>query len=420
MVGVGLLVLIGLSFRPQPVEVDFAEVERGDVLVTVDEDGKTRIREKYVVSTPLAGRLLRINMDPGDPVVAGKTLLATIEPRDPDLLDARAVAQAEARVRAAESAVKKTEPMLEQARIEQSNAETQLQRVRAANVALSASELDEAEARYRAATEDLRAARYAQEIAEFELEQAQAALVRSRPRDEDRASPGRRLPSAEQSDVPDRDPAPGDDREDQGLNGWNYNISSPITGRVLRVFQESSAVVTAGMSLLELGDPSDLEVEIDVLSSDAVKIDPGARVMLEHWGGDQTLHAQVRLVEPSGFTKISTLGVEEQRVNVIVDLTDAVDARRSLGDGFRVEARIVVAEAKDVLRIPASALFRPDEGWAVFRVVEGRAVATVVEPGHQNGLEAEIKSGLAAGDQVIIHPSDQVADGVQVTSRVAR
>lgn len=407
LMGVGLLVLIGLSFRPQPVEVDLAAVERGDVLVTVDEDGKTRIREKYVVSTPLSGRLLRINMDPGDPVVAGKTLLATIEPRDPELLDARAIAQAEARVRAAESAVKKTEPMLEQARIEQSNAETQLQRIRGADIAFTEAEVDEAEARYRSATEDLRGAKYAQEIAEFELEQAEAALVRSRPRDEDSQSPGSNLPETESTG-------------ENGLNGWNYNIRSPISGRVLRVFQESSAVVTAGMSLLELGDPSDLEVEIDVLSSDAVKIEPGDRVMLEHWGGDRTLGGRVRLVEPSGFTKISTLGVEEQRVNVIVDLTDPVDARRSLGDGFRVEARIVVAEAKDVLRIPASALFRPEEGWAVFRVVDGRAVATEVEPGHQNGLEAEIKSGLASGDQVIIHPSDQIADGVAVVSRVDR
>lgn len=404
-IGLTLVGLIGWSFMPKPVEVDMAAVERGTVLVTVDEDGKTRIREKYVVSTPLAGRLLRINMDPGDVVQAGETLLATIEPRDPELLDARAIAQAEARVNAAESAVKKTEPMLKQARIEQGYAETQLARMRASQEVMTEEEVDIAKARYEAASEELRSAKFAQEIAEFELEQARAALLRSRPRSETE-SDLQQLPN-------------GDDAEENGtnVNGWNHNIRSPITGRVLRVFQESSAVVTAGMSLLELGDPNDLEVEIDVLSSDAVKIQPGDRVMLEHWGGDRVLNARVRLVEPSGFTKISTLGVEEQRVNVIVDLADPVEQRRNLGDGFRVEARIVVAEATDVLRIPASSLFRPKEGWAVFKVVDGRAVETKVVPGNQNGLEAEIREGLSEGDQVIIHPSDKIADGVMVEQR---
>ena len=205
---------------------------------------------------------------------------------------------------------------------------------------------------------------------------------------------------------------------ENGSGGWNFTIRSPISGRVLRVFQESSAVVTAGMSLLELGDPVDLEVEIDVLSSDAVKIKPGAHVMLEHWGGEEVLNGRVRLVEPSGFTKISTLGVEEQRVNVIVDLIDPIEKRATLGDGFRVEARIVVAEANDVLRIPASSLFRPSStDWAVFRVVDGLATETKVEVGNQNGLEAEIVAGLNEGDQVIVHPSDQIADGVAVAAR---
>lgn len=410
-IGIALVGLIVWSFMPKPVEVDMATVERGTVLVTVDEDGKTRIREKYVVSTPLAGRLLRINMDPGDKVVAGRTLLATIEPRDPELLDARAIAQAEARVNAAESAVKKTEPMLEQARIEQGNAETDLRRTRESRDSMTEAELDDAEARYQAASEELRSAKYAQEIAEFELQQARAALLRSRPRDDTQPGEGE---GAEVENLPN-----GDGTYDGAANGnsWNHTIRSPITGRVLRVFQESSAVVTAGMSLLELGDPSDLEVEIDVLSSDAVKIHPGDRVMLEHWGGDRVLDARVRLVEPSGFTKISTLGVEEQRVNVIVDLVDPIEERQNLGDGFRVEARIVVAEAEDVLRIPASSLFRPAEGWAVFKVEDGRAVETKVVPGYQNGLEAEIREGLAEGDQVIIHPSDKISDGVKVQQR---
>lgn len=406
LVGVALVAGIAYSFVPEPKEVDLATVTRGTVRVTVDEDGKTRIREKYIVSTPLAGRLLRINMDPGDRVTAGNTVLATIEPSDPQLLDARAVAQAEASVSAAEAAVKKTEPMLEQARINQANAETHLTRIREAETSFTMVEVEDAEARYRTASEELRSAKYAQEIAEFELQQARAALLRSIPRDNenDTGENNTGLPSGNSEGA------------DNG-GSWNYTIRAPITGRVLRVFQESSAVVTAGMSLLELGDPADLEVEIDVLSSDAVKIEPGADVMLEHWGGAHTLAGRVRLVEPSGFTKISTLGVEEQRVNVIVDLVDPIDRRRTLGDGFRVEARIVVAEANDVLRVPASSLFRPGTGWAVFRVVEGKAVETKVEVGNQNGLEAEIKAGLDEGDHVIVHPSDQIYNGVTVAKR---
>ncbi|MEM6798222.1 MAG: HlyD family efflux transporter periplasmic adaptor subunit [Planctomycetota bacterium] len=397
LVAAAVIGAIVYSFLPQPQSVDFATVGRQELLVTVDEDGKTRIREKYVVSTPLAGRLLRIEMDPGDEVTANSTLLATIEPRDPELLDARAIAQAEARVQAADAAVKKTAPMLEQARLEQANAELELQRARKAfrGGGVTQSELDTVETRYRHASEELRSARYAEEIAEFELEQAEAALIRSRP--------------------------PGEGDNAQAANGWNHTIQSPVNGRVLRVFQESAAVVTSGTALLELGDPIDLEVEIDVLSSDAVKITPGARVILEHWGGDRPLEGSVRLIEPAGFTKVSTLGVEEQRVNVIVDLVDPPDARRALGDGFRVEARIVIAEVDGALALPASALFRSpdDEGdrWSVFKVVDNRAVRTTIRVGRQNGLAAEALDGLAEGDTVVVNPSDQIHDGVAVQQR---
>ncbi len=396
---------LGYAFLPEPVDVDVATVGRGTLRVTVDEDGKTRIREKYVVSAPLAGRLLRIDMDPGDRVIAGKTLLTMIEPRDPELLDARTIAQSEARVKAAEATLRQVEPMLEEARAAQAYAEAELARVRQAarSNAASQSELDSAIFLYRQRSEELRSTRVSQEIAQFELEQARAALVRSRPREE--APPGARPPGTGTA---------ADNPAAAAGNGWNFPIYSPISGRVLRVFQESAAVVNAGTPLLELGDPSDLEVEVDVLSRDAVKIDPGALVLLEHWGGDHVLHGRVRLVEPSGFTKISTLGVEEQRVNVIIDLVDPPESRTTLGDGFRVEARIVTAEAGDVLIVPTSALFRVGEKSALFKVVDGVARQQIVEVGHQNGLEAEITDGLDEGDQVILHPSDQVEDGVAV------
>jgi HlyD family secretion protein len=388
-----VVVGLGYAFWPQPVDVDLAMVDRGALQVTVDEDGKTRIREKYVVSAPLAGRLLRIDMDAGDPVEAGKTLLATIEPRDPELLDARTIAQAEARVRTAEATLKKMEPMMEQVRAAQAFAEAELTRARSAGSAVSKSELENAEYENRRASEEQRSTRIQEEIARFELEQAEAALLRTRPRENNEA-----------------------DSEPNG-NGWTFTIYSPIDGQVLRVLQESAAVVTAGTPLLELGNPADLEAEIDVLSRDAVKIEPGAKVLFEHWGGDKDLLGQVRLVEPSGFTKISTLGVEEQRVNVIVDFVDPPEARTALGDGFRVEARIVIDEADDVLKVPTSALFRVGKESAVFKVVDDVVHEQIVKIGRQNGLEAEVLDGLANGDRVVIHPSDQIEDGVVVRQR---
>jgi HlyD family secretion protein len=405
---------LGYAFLPEPVEVDLVAVERGMLRVTVDEDGKTRIREKYVVSAPLNGRILRISMDPGDEVEAGKTLLTMIEPRDPELLDARTVAQAEARVNAADAALRQAEPMLEEARAAQSFAESELTRLREAykRNAVSLSELENAELLYRQRSEQLRSARIAQEIAQFELQQAQAALMRSRPPNGD-AGNGNAAPI--QTGAIDASGANA--LATNHTNGWNFPIYSPITGRVLRVFQESAAVVMPGTPLVELGDPSDLEVEIDVLSRDAVKIEEGDLVLLEHWGGDRPLEGAVRVIEPAGFTKISTLGVEEQRVNVIVDLTDPPEERRSLGDAFRVEARVVIDEARDVLKVPTSSLFRAGGESAVFRVVDGVVHEHRVKIGRQNGLEAEVLQGLAEGDRVVLHPSDRIEQGVPVRQR---
>jgi HlyD family secretion protein len=350
-------------------------------------------------------------MDPGDAVTAGKTLLATIEPRDPELLDARAIAQAEARVRAADATLRKVEPMLEEVRATQAYAEAELVRAREAakGAAISRAELENAELLYRQKSEELRSTRIAEEIARFELQQAEAALIRSRPREDDFKPDAQ--PAETNGELANGSNSPG------MTNGWNFTIYSPINGRVLRVFQESAAVVNAGASLLELGDPSDLEIEVDVLSQDAIQVHPGAVVLLEHWGGEETLQGRVRLVEPSGFTKISTLGVEEQRVNVIVDLIDAPETRPTLGDGFRVEARIVIDEARDVLKVPTSALFRVGGKSALFLVKDGIAHQQIIQIGRQNGLEAEVIEGLAEGDQVIVHPSDQVEDGVAVRQR---
>jgi len=406
---------IGFGLLPQPVDVDLATVHQAQIRVTVDEDGKTRIRERYVVSAPLAGRLLRIGMDPGDKVRAGQTLLATIEPRDPDLLDDRAIAQAEARVKGAAAALEKMGPLLEEARVAQEYAEHELQRVRDArrenSQAISSSEVDNKLLAYRSRSARLRSARHAEEIARFELEQAKAALIRSRPEEKQAAQTADPKSTADAVADATQTPSGGNG------NSRHFMIRSPIDGRVLRVFQQSSAVVVAGTPLLELGDPHDLEIEIDVLSRDAVKIKVGAQVLLEHWGGDHVLQGRVRLVEPSAFTKISTLGVEEQRVNVIVDLIDPPESRPTLGDGFRVEARIVIAQAQQVLQVPTSALFRVGDDWTVFRLLDNRASLQRVKLGLQNGLQAEIRAGLSAGDRVILHPGDNVKQGTVVRVR---
>lgn len=394
---------IAYGMWPAPIEADLAKVGRGSIRETVDQDGKTRLRERYIVSAPLAGRLLRIALDPGDEVDAGETLVASIEPRDPELLDARSLLQAEANVKAAEARLERTTPLLEEATANLEYAEADFRRIEqlrnAGSGSVTQNELENKEMLRRTRGALVRSAQHAQEIAQFELDQARAALLRSRPQEESSGNGEK--------------PAPYPDRNAQ----WHFEIPAPINGRVLRVFQESAAVVAAGTQLLEIGDPRDLEIEIDVLSRDAVKIRPGAPVLLEEWGGEKPLRGEVRLVEPSGFTKISTLGVEEQRVNVIVDLVDPPQLRESLGDGFRVEARIVIAEADDVLKAPSNALFRVGGEWAVFRVEDGVARQRLVKLGLENGLEAEVVEGLAEGDEVVTHPGDNIVDGTRVRPR---
>lgn len=423
VVAAGILGLIAYGLRPAPIEADLATIDRGTVRETVDQDGKTRIRERYIVSAPLAGQLQRSSLDPGDSVIAGKTIVASIEPRDPDLLDARAILQAEANVRAAEAKLQQTSPLLEEAIAAEDFSHRELERLRQARdkspQSVSESQIENAVMGYRMRSAVVRSARHAEDIARFELDQARAALTRSRPQDSAAGAAGPESAVTRQPDAasPLHNPDPDSAASPSSQGDWHFRIPAPISGRVLRVFQESSAVVNAGANLLELGDPEDLEVEIDVLSSDAVKIKPGVPVILEHWGGVKPLNGSVRLVEPAAFTKISTLGVEEQRVYVIVDLLDPPAERTALGDGFRVEARILVAEAPDVVRVPTSALFRSGEDWAVFRIDAGVAHEQRIELGLQNSLLAEVKQGLKEGDVVVTHPGDNISEGVQVIPR---
>jgi HlyD family secretion protein len=388
----GLLVVAALvyAFMPGPVEVDVAPVERGALLVTVDEDGRTRLRDRYTVSAPLAGRLSRVTLRAGDAVEAGRTVLATIQPTDPALLDPRAETEARLRVEAAETVLRRSQSELTRAGAELEFAQQQLRtrRQAAALNATSQLEMEEAVLLERTRTAELRSAELGLEIAQHELALARAALLRTR-------------------------------RSDEPGEGWGaFEIVSPITGRVLRVMQESAGVVVPGVAIMELGDTHELEVEIDVLSRDAVGVRPGARVLLEQWGGEEALEARVRLIEPGGFTKISALGVEEQRVNVIADFDEPPPP--GLGDAFRVEARIVVWEGADVLQAPLGALLRHQGRWAVYVVEDSTAKLRAVEIGRRGERSAEITSGLREGETLVVHPGEAVADGARVRVRGGR
>ncbi|HEX2854515.1 MAG TPA: HlyD family efflux transporter periplasmic adaptor subunit [Opitutaceae bacterium] len=382
--GAVLVLLIVIGLWPRPVPVELATVTRGNLIVTVDEEGMTRVKNRYVVSTPVAGQLRRIEWKAGAVVEAGKTVLAVLEPSGADFLDARTQAQAEARVRATEARREAALAQRERARTAAKMFADDFVRARQlyAQKVLSAQEFDVAQMRTATSEQDARAAEFASQVAEFELEQARAVLSRG-------TGPATAI----------ADP---------------LVITAPVSGRVLKVYQESARPVTGGFPLMEVGDPNDLEVRIEVLSRDGVVVRPGARVMLEQWGGVEPLGARVRLVEPSAFTKISALGVEEQRVYVIADFMDPLDRRPALGDNFRVEARIVVGERESVLRVPAGALFQRAGAWQVFAVEGTRAQLRAVSVGQNNGIDAEILTGLQENDRVIVYPGDKIAAGTRV------
>ena len=379
--------LLAVGFWPSAAPVDLAAAEKGPLRVTVDEEGETRVRDRFVVSAPVAGRVLRIELEPGDPVRRHETVVATFLPAAPVPLDARSRAEAEAAVAAASAALGSARAERERTEAALGLARSELDRHRqlAAQRIVSRQALEAKQAEARAAEEARRAAEFAVASATHQRDMAQARL----------------LPAG----------ATGAARP--------FAIRSPIDGVVLRRLRESEAVVPAGEPLLELGDPQRLEIVSDLLSTDAVKVKPGCAVRLEQWGGDHPIRARVRRVEPAGFMKVSALGVEEQRVDVVMDFEDPLEAWSALGDGYRVEVRIVVWETDGALKVPTSSLFRRGDEWAVFAVDDGRAELRAVEVGRRNGSFAEIVSGLREGDPVVLHPSDTLRDGSRVSRRAS-
>ncbi len=389
VISVGAIVMIALvyGFLPRPILVDVAQAVRGPLLVTVEEEGRTRVKDRFVISAPVPGYLRRIDLDVGDVVRKGQRV-AMLEPLRSAVLDPRSRADAEAAVAAAQAAFRAAEEKERAAAADAEYAKLKLERNKklyeGGNIARDALDQSESEARrseaIRLSSESATAA------ARAELERARTALGYSAARE-------------------------------TGSAAETVVVRSPVSGRVLKLHRESEGVVIAGEPLIDIGNPKNMEVKAEVLSADAVKIRKGTPVRFERWGGDKPLTGTVRVVEPAGFTKISSLGVEEQRVLVIIDFTSPPEVWEGLGDGYRLDASFIVWEGREVLQVPASALFRKGDGWALFVIGNKRAHLRVVEVGHRNGLSAEIIAGLKEGETVIMHPDDTVREGRRVRMR---
>ena len=382
-----VIALLAWGFWPQPVLVEAVATMRAPLAVSIEEEGRTRVIDRYIVSAPVDGVACRVQLEVGDPVKKGQVLLG-ITPLESQVLDPRSRAQAKARVSAAGSALRAAQEEAQAATAAQEYAATELERLRPlieeGLIAREAFNRVETEAKTSAAAK--RSADFNVDVAGYDLEAARTTLQYS---------------AATASGIP----------------AERVPVRAPIDGRILKVQHECEGVVRTGEPLLEVGDPTALEIEVDVLSADAVKIKPGMKVLFDRWGGEQPLQGRVRNVEPVGFTKISALGVEEQRVLVISDFTSHGEQWQRLGDGYRVEAHFILWQEDDVLQVPASSLFRYKQGWAVFVIDGNRASRREIKVGQRNGLNAQILAGVATGEMVINHPSDAVEDGRSVKQR---
>lgn len=387
VITVVIIALLAWGFWPQPVLVEAVAAMRAPLAVSIEEEGRTRVIDRYIVSAPVDGVACRVQLEVGDPVKKGQVLLG-ITPLESQVLDPRSRAQAKARVSAAGSALRAAQEEAQAATAAQEYAATELERlqplIEEGLIARDAFNRAETGAKTSAAAK--RSADFNVDVAGYDLEAARTTLQYS---------------AATASGIP----------------AERVPVRAPIDGRILKVQHECEGAVRTGDPLLEVGDPTALEIEVDVLSADAVKIKPGMKVLFDRWGGEQPLQGRVRNIEPVGFTKISALGVEEQRVLVISDFTSHGEQWQRLGDGYRVEAHFILWQEDDVLQVPASSLFRYKQGWAVFVIDGNRASRREIKVGQRNGLNAQILAGVATGEMVINHPSDAVEDGRSVKQR---
>ena len=381
---IAVAAIVAMAMWPEAIEVDLTQVTRGPMQVTLDEDGETRVRDRFVVSAPVAGRLLRVELEPGDAVVKGKTIVARLAPAAAPLLDPRTRSELDAGVAASKAAVGQAQAERDRAATALTRARTTLGRQRELNKAgaISADDLEAADTAVRVAEEASRAADFTFTRSQHELELARARLT------------------------------------GPVLGGRStVDVVAPVSGVILKRLRESETVVPTSDPILELGDPSKLEIVADFLSTDAVQIRTGATVLIEQWGGGETLNGRVRRVEPSGFMKVSALGVEEQRVNVLIDFVDPPSAIKALGDAYRVEVRVVTWQEDSVVKVPVGALFRRGDGWAVFLVDQNVVKLQPVKLGQRNDTEGEILEGLSEGQTLVLHPPDTLQDAMHIKAR---
>lgn len=387
--GAGTLIALAvISLRNDPVPVDLAQVTRGRLEVTVNADGTARVRDLYEVAAPIAGTALRSPVEVGDPVTKGETIVAIVQPASVGLLDARARLQAEAALQEAQAARHVAQADLVQARETQAFAQAQFDRTQALVTRGVASVT-----RLEVDAQQLAVARAGTEAAQARVDMADGAVDRAR---------------ATLLDPAQSTPVEG---------SCCVELRAPADGVVLSVAAMSRRPVTIGAPLVSIGNPDDLELVADILSHDAVRLPPGARAYVERWGGPQVLQAQLDRIDPSARTKVSALGIEEQRVDAYFTLTSPHAARPGLGDGFSVFLRIVVWEADDVVQIPLSAAFRSGEDWAVFVANGDVAEKRLVKLGRRNARQAEVQAGLVPGERVVTHPSDAITDGARLVER---
>lgn len=379
---------LGLAWAlwPKPITVEVAELRKGSLLVTVEEEGKTRIKDVYTVSAPITGKLVRLSLEAGDRVKKDVSPVAIIEPMPPAFLDVRARRELEAQIEAAKAAVVLSEAEVNQAAAEFEFAQNELKRAQTLSRSKTISERALERARIDTDTRQasLARAKASLDVRKRELESAQARMIGPE--------------EAWKGEVP---------------AGCCVTVSAPVSGRILRLIQESERVVAAGTPLVEIGDPENLELVVELLSVDAVKVREGAMATVEGWGG-APLAAKVTRIEPAGFTKVSALGIEEQRVRTILKLQNAEAVADRLGHEFRVFVKINIYESRAALRVPISALFRKRDQWTVYAVERGRARALPVEIGQRNTSFAEILKGVSEGALVILHPSDRIMDDVRI------
>ncbi len=382
---IAIIILATLyGFLPKKIPVDLYEVSRGPLRVTIEEEGRTRLKDRFIVSAPVSGYMMRNDVKVGDRIRRGQ-LLVLLQPLPSQPLDKRSREEAEAAVSAAEAGLKASREREKAAQADQEYFEKNLLRIKNlySKQYVAKDQLDQVDSNAQKGRAAVLSATAAVDVARFELERAKAML---------------------------KSVSLGAEKGQLEV----IKVLAPIDGTVLKIYRESEGPVQTGEPLVEAGDLHGLEVRVEVLSSDAVKINRGTRVLFERWGGEKTLEGVVRRVEPAGFTKISSLGVEEQRTLVIVDIVSPPALWNSLGDGFRLEANFIIWEKKDILQVPAGALFRSGEDWAVFVAENGRARLRMVKTGQRNGLVVEILSGLHEHERVMIHPDDAIKDGVLI------